>query len=118
MKTVIKFFLLVIIAGSFSGFIAHLERPLSVNLEASDNKVGVDFLIHATDKRIIIVRIRNRDRDIVFEQTFHGSVVYTGSFNLNNLKDGKYYFEVRHSKQKFSKQISLKKSSKRTLSLK
>ena len=93
------------------------EQPLVVALESTPDLLGVSFVIKATNQQSVTLLIRDRSRTIVFQKLFHGSKAYKGMLNLENLSDGQYYLEVRHSGQKFTQKLNLKKYSLRTVYL-
>lgn len=93
------------------------EQPLVVALESVQDHLGVSFVIKATNQQSVTLRIRDSSRKVVFQKLFHGSRAYKGMLNLENLSDGQYYLEVRHSGQKFTQKLNLKKYSLRTVYL-
>jgi hypothetical protein len=93
------------------------EQPLVVALESTQDHLGVNFVIKATSQQSVTLRIRDRNRKIVFQKLFYGSKAYKGMLNLENLSDGQYYLEVRQSGQKFTQKLNLKKYSLRTVYL-
>jgi hypothetical protein len=102
---------------SFSNNVLETEQPLVVALESNKESLGINFVIKVTNHQTVILRIRDRSRNIVFQKHFHGSKAYRGILNLENLGNGKYYLEVRHSGQKFSQKLNLHKYSLRTVRL-
>ena len=109
---------LVLSTGEFlSGNARDPEQPLVVAFESTQDQLGVNFVIKASNQQSVILRIRNDNRQIVFQRLFHGSKAYKGMLNLENLSDGQYYLEVRHSGQKYTQKVNLKKYSLRTVYL-
>ena len=94
------------------------DKPLTVSLEYASDALGVNFYIQAADKGLLRVRIRDQNRNIVFQKFLHGSNQYKGTLNLQNLINGDYYIEVRQSHQKIVRHISLLETSLRSVSLK
>ena len=101
-----------------NSFADNPENPLLLNLEYSTQSMGVNFYIQASDQNTIKVKIRNQDREIVFQKTLHGSKQYKGVLNFEQMSDGSYFIEVRQYHQKIVRQIDLSQTSLRTVSLK
>ena len=96
MKYLVLICLILSTADILSNDSLEPEQPLLVALESTDDHLGVNFVIKATNQQSVILRIRDRSRNIVFQKLFHGSKAYKGMLNLENLSDGQYYLEVRH----------------------
>ncbi len=94
------------------------KGPITVTLHPVEDALGVKFLIKVDTPTPLWVRVKNKDRDIVFQQSYSGSKSYKGVLNLENLTAGVYYFEIRHHEQLYQKEITLKEKRQRFVELK
>ena len=109
--------LLLLIIGSISTPAYMYKYPLKVDLEYSEHALGLNFVIHADKEHPVKIRIKDKDRELVFERSFYGAKIYKGTFNLSRLSSGRYYVEIRHYQHKVVKELKISKTALRTVSL-
>ncbi len=111
MKLILTVIMVLLMPTTFQG--VEPKEPIIVTLKPVEEAVAVSFFIKVETAAPLIVRIRNRDHQALFQQSYNGSKNYRGVFNLENLRDGVYYFEVRQREHVFQTEINLQEKSER-----
>lgn len=93
------------------------KEPMEVTLKPVEDAIGVRFYIKVNLPGNLIVRIKNQDHEVLFQQSYSGSKNYKGIFNLENLRDGRYFFEVRQGSEVYKQEINLREQSQRYVSI-
>jgi hypothetical protein len=77
------------------------------NIFPSADRLVLKIVFINPAKEAVRLQVRNSDRELVYERIISETGQYNSKFNVSELPDGKYVFEVKTAKKRFSQPFEI-----------
>lgn len=115
MKTFIKSFAIAVL--SVMSFVAsatsqneptNSKKPFAVGMYQTVNTMKMNVLIEKMTNKSLYISLKNEKGDVLHKETIgKKSATYHGKFDLSELEDGAYSFEITDGENKIVKNVNI-----------